>query len=111
MYTVTIRLRLKKDRKFIMSNGRYELLRLVEKYRSLSRATKGMGMSYRHGWGILKKMEKAAGKKIIVSRRGGNFASNTMLTPFGKKLLSEYENYLELINKAISEKKKSIVLD
>lgn len=113
MYTISIRLRLEKNGRFIMSKGRYSLLRLVQKHGSLSRATKEMGMSYRHGWGILRKMEKTAGKKVVVSKRGGDFASNTMLTPFGKGLLSEYEYYLGLVERAISGRKRkgSIMLD
>jgi 8-oxo-dGTP diphosphatase len=81
---------LEKDGRFLLSDGRAEILRLIEETGSLTNAAKEMKMSYRHLWGIIKEMEEAAGKSLVISERGGASGGKTELTKAGKKLLEEY---------------------
>jgi 8-oxo-dGTP diphosphatase len=91
-YEMAYRLWLKRDDRFVMSEGRARLLRLIEKYGSLARAADEMGMSYRHAWGVVKKIEEIIGEKVVFSERGGQEGGTSVLTPDGEKLLEQYEN-------------------
>ncbi|MFW6141543.1 MAG: NUDIX domain-containing protein [Candidatus Saliniplasma sp.] len=83
---------LKKDDKFILGQGRKKLLELVSETGSIKEAAKNMGMSYRHAWGIIKKIEENVGEEIVISRRGGQKGGGTSLSKFGQDLLKTYED-------------------
>lgn len=92
MYDLDIKMWLVKDGKFIMSGGRARLLGRIRETRSISKAAKEMGMSYRHAWGILHRIAENAGGDIVTSSRGGKAGGETFLTPLGDEILREYEN-------------------
>lgn len=92
MYDLKLRIWLERDGRFIVSEGRAELLSKVKKTGSLSKAAKEMGMSYRHAWGIIHRIAQNAGGKVVNSTRGGKEGGVTTLTPFGEEVLREYEN-------------------
>lgn len=82
---------LEKDGVFLISEGRARLLRYVDETGSISEAARRMGMSYRHAWGVLKKISRALGEDIVDSRKGGKRGGSTQLSELGKKILSAYE--------------------
>lgn len=88
---------LEKDDVFLVSDGRARLLRYIDETGSISEAARRMGMSYRHAWGILKKIGLAAGKDVVHSRKGGKRGGSTRLSEFGKKILSAYEEGQSLV--------------
>lgn len=92
MYDLDIKMWLVKDGRFIMSGGRARLLGRIRETRSISKAAKEMGMSYRHAWGILHRIAENAGGDIVASSRGGKRGGETMLTALGEEILREYEN-------------------
>jgi 8-oxo-dGTP diphosphatase len=83
---------LKFDGKSLMGSGRARFLQLILETGSLSTAAKRMGMSYRHAWGIIQRMEQIYGEKIVVSERGGSEKGMTRLTDAGEKLLRTFED-------------------
>ena len=91
MYKLECKCMLKKDGKFVLGEGREKLLELISEKGSISEAAKEMNMSYRHAWGKVKKIEKVIGKEVVKSQRGGNKNRGSVLTPAGKKLLSDYK--------------------
>lgn len=91
-YELAYRLWLRKDDRFIISEGRARLLKLIKKYGSLARAADEMAMSYRHAWGVIKKIEETTGERIVVSERGGQEGGASNLTPEGLRLLEQYES-------------------
>jgi 8-oxo-dGTP diphosphatase len=92
MYDLKLKLWLERDGRFIVSDGRANLLRKVKDTGSLSKAAKEMGMSYRHAWGIVHRISQNAGGDVVHSIRGGREGGVTSLTPFGEEILREYEN-------------------
>lgn len=92
MYDLKLRIWLERDGKFVVSEGRAELLKKVKETGSLSKAAKEMGMSYRHAWGTLHKIAQSAGGEVVKSTRGGERGGITRLTPFGEEILRAYEN-------------------
>jgi 8-oxo-dGTP diphosphatase len=105
---------IEKDGKFLVSEGRARILRLIDETGSLSKTAAKMKMSYRHLWGIVKEMEKAAGEKIVRSERGGKSGGKTELTPSGKKLLEEYTRGIESLKDFLGNRgflKPSLTVD
>jgi len=92
MYDLKLRIWLEREGKFIMSEGRADLLRKIKETGSLAKAAHEMGMSYRHAWGIVHRIAQNSGGKIAESSRGGKIGGVTKLTPFGEELLMEYDN-------------------
>ena len=88
----------------IAGEGRIELLLMIERERSLNRAAKKLGMSYRHAWGIIRKLERKLGFKVVKSARGGERGGGTSLTEEGRALAREYERMSEALNEIVKEK-------
>lgn len=86
-----------------MGSGRAELLRTIEEEHSLRKACKKLGISYKHAWLMLKKMNEALGEPAIITVRGGK-SQGTFLTDLGRKLLAEYETGKKVINATIEDK-------
>ncbi len=60
------------------------LLQAIARTGSLSRATRDVGLSYRHAWGLLGKLESALGRQLVKLERG----RGAHLTPLGERLLA-----------------------
>ncbi|MFQ5891238.1 MAG: molybdenum-dependent transcriptional regulator [Candidatus Methanofastidiosia archaeon] len=98
------RLWLEKDKKSILGDGKAELLRKLLEVESLKLASEELSISYKHAWLMIREIEKALGKKIVTSRRGGREWGFTKLTEEGKKLLREYDDYLKILKETIHDK-------
>ena len=51
----------------ILGKGGAEILQAIEKEKSISKAAKKLGMSYRYVWNYLEKINRALGKPVILS--------------------------------------------
>lgn len=105
---------LEKDDKFLLSEGRAQILELIIKTHSLSKTASEMKMSYRHLWGEIKEMEEAFGGSLVSSERGGAGGGKTELTAAGMKLLSEYARGIEGLNAFLDNRgflKPSLTVD
>ena len=90
------------DGKTVMGAGRAELLKTIDEERSLRKACQKLGISYKHAWMMLKKMNEALGEPAVITVRGGK-EQGTFLTDLGRKLLVEYETNKKLINEALGD--------
>ena len=81
----------------VMGAGRAELLRTIDEEHSLRKASSKLGISYKHAWLMLKKMNEALGEPATITVRGGK-DQGTFLTNLGRRLLAEYEASKQLIN-------------
>ena len=102
-YELDFRPVLKSNGKSLMGFGRARLLKQIKETRSLSTAAKRRGMSYRHAWGIINRMEEISGEKIVKSERGGSERGQSDLTAAGEKLLSEFESKYSALERAYEE--------
>ncbi len=93
---------IEKDGKPVMGKGGYEILKAVDKFQSLSKASRELGMSYRFMWDYLRRMERTLGEKVVESERGGVEGGRTKLTPLGKKLIETYESFEKILNSVLS---------
>jgi molybdate transport system regulatory protein len=90
------------NEKTVMGAGKAELLRTIDEERSLLKAASKLGISYKHAWAMLKKMDEALGERATITVRGGK-DQGTFLTDLGRKLLAEYEISKQVINETIMD--------
>ena len=82
--------------------GKMELFNLVNKYGSINRAAKSMGMSFSRANMLLSTIQQAFKKPVLIKGVGNK---GTKLTKFGLQLL---EKYIKLCNHLTSESKNFI---
>ena len=55
----------------VLGGGKTALLLAVERLGSIQRAADEFGMSYRHAWGSIQRIEQRAGFKMVETKLGG----------------------------------------
>jgi molybdate transport system regulatory protein len=76
----------------ILGKGGAEILEQIGKEKSISKAAKKLGMSYRYVWNYLQKIEKTVDEPVVETFRGGKSGGGgAQLTGLGKSLLGEYK--------------------
>lgn len=91
----------------IVGNGKVGLLQLIGELGSIQRAAQEYGMSYRHAWGMIQKIEKRSGFKFVETQVGGKEGGRARLTPKGRELLSQYSAFQKGLDKVIGKKFKT----
>jgi len=82
---------LETDEGYVIGQGTYDLLCKIEAYGSLSKAARSLGMSYRHAWGLINRMNARIGGKVLQTRKGGKLGGGgAELTDLGRALLQEF---------------------
>jgi molybdate transport system regulatory protein len=69
------------DGRFFIGDGGLRLLLAIRETGSLAAALRLIGWSYRHGWGYLRRAERALGAALTRSRPGKGAARGAVLTP------------------------------
>jgi len=87
----------------VLGGGKASLLLAVDRLGSIQRAAEEFGMSYRHAWGAIKKIEQRAGFKILDTKLGGK-DRGAQLTPKGKDFIVKVDSLLTDLQ-AIVEKR------
>lgn len=75
----------------VISEGRIQLLKLIESTGSLNKAAREMNISYQKAWKLVYASNKASKKPLIATQIGGNKGGGTILTPYGKSLIESFE--------------------
>ncbi len=79
---------LEKDGIYVFGPGAYSLLRAIQETGSLTAGARMAGMSYRYAWGVINKIEKKLGVKIIETFRGGAVGGGgARITEAGRHLM------------------------
>jgi len=88
----------------ILGKGGAEILQTIKKEKSISKAAKKLGMSYRYVWNYLEKIGQALGKPIVKTFRGGKHGGGgATLTKLGESLLKEYKHMEAYIGKLLMD--------
>ncbi len=98
MITVRAKLWLEIDGKPFFGEGRFQLLKGIDKYGSINQAAKAVNIPYRRAWSYLHAMEDRLGIKLIVTQKGGYNGGGTSLSMEAKEFLTKYDemtSYLE----------------
>jgi molybdate transport system regulatory protein len=83
-----------------LGDGRYHLLRAVERNGSISAAARDLGISYRKAWAQLATMEAHAPFPLLERRTGGKAGGATRLTAAALQLLDSFGTLREAVNQA-----------
>lgn len=82
-------------------DGPYELLRRVEKMKSLHRAANQMGMAYSKAWRLVRTMEERLGFVLLERKAGGKSGGGSTVTPNAKELMEHYEKFRKDVEDAM----------
>ncbi|WP_421812071.1 winged helix-turn-helix domain-containing protein [Flagellimonas sp.] len=83
--------------------GRAQLLMMIDKNGSLSKAAKEMGMSYRKAWSMVEDMNHRGQQPYVELHKGGAQGGGAELTEAGKKVLSAFIKMNTKINETLEE--------
>jgi molybdate transport system regulatory protein len=95
---------LEKDGEVLVGNGKVGLLQRIDELGSIQRAAEKNGMSYRHAWGMIQKIEKRSGFKFVETQVGGKEGGNARLTPQGKEFLNQYSAFRRGLDEVIGKR-------
>jgi molybdate transport system regulatory protein len=98
-----------KDDKSFLGKGRIKLLKLIDKYGSISKAAKEMKMSYKAAWDAIDIINSLSKKDVVEKQSGGKGGGGSYLTEYGKKLIKNFEsleNEIKEFKKILNEKYK-----
>jgi molybdate transport system regulatory protein len=90
----------------VLGNGKTALLLAVDRFGSIQRAADEFGMSYRHAWGAIKKIEKRAGFKIVDTKLGGKEGGGAQLTQQGKAFVDRVDSLLSDLKRMVEKRFK-----
>jgi len=82
-------------------DGPYELLRRVEKTKSLHRAANQMGMAYSKAWRLIQTLEGRLGFPILERKAGGKSGGGSQVTPKAKTLMNHYGRFRKDVKDAM----------
>ncbi|MGZ3559991.1 MAG: winged helix-turn-helix domain-containing protein, partial [Thermodesulfobacteriota bacterium] len=86
--------------------GKAALLQAVDRFGSIQRAADEFGMSYRHAWGAIRRIEKRAGFKIVDTKLGGKEGGGAQLTPKGKVFVDRVDSLLSDLRTVVEQRFK-----
>jgi len=81
-----------------LGDGRYRLLRAVERSGSINAAARELGISYRKAWAQLAAMEAHAPFPLLKRRTGCKAGGATVLTDEMRQLLEAFGKLREAVN-------------
>ena len=84
-------------------DGPYELLRRVEKMKSLHQAAHQMGMSYSKAWQLIRTLEEKLGFALLERKVGGQSGGGSQITLQGKLLMDRYARFRRDVEKDLEE--------
>jgi molybdate transport system regulatory protein len=88
----------------VFGRGREELLRLIQKGRSINAAAKTMGIPYSKAWTYIDAMEKRLGFPLVNRQRGGAGGGEASLTPQAVTLLEKFTLLQKGFNDRVNSK-------
>ncbi|MEC7771042.1 MAG: winged helix-turn-helix domain-containing protein [Bacteroidota bacterium] len=97
------------DGKKFFGPGRAQLLLMIEKNGSLSKAAKEMGMSYRKAWAMVEDMNQRGQKPYVELHKGGTKGGGAELTETGKKVLVTFQKMNDDINETLEQHKDEML--
>jgi molybdate transport system regulatory protein len=86
----------------MLGPGKMELLAHIDGTGSLSAAAKQMKMSYMRAWTLAQELNRDPDRPMVEMSRGGASGGTAKVTPFGKRILSLYQNMERAGGKAAS---------
>jgi molybdate transport system regulatory protein len=90
----------------VLGGGKTALLLAVDRFGSIQRAADEFGMSYRHAWGAIRRIENRAGFKIVNTKLGGKEGGGARLTAQGKAFVDRVDFLLTDLHRMVEKRFK-----
>lgn len=88
----------------LLGKGGAEILEAIKREKSISRAAKDLGMSYRYVWNYLERIDSVLDGPVIKTFRGGKRGGGgAALTQLGESLLKEYKRMEEYLGGLLAD--------
>ncbi|MCC6544868.1 MAG: winged helix-turn-helix domain-containing protein [Nitrospirae bacterium] len=104
LITVRAKLWLEIDGRPFFGEGRFQLLKGIDKYGSINQAAKAARIPYRRAWSYLHAMEDRLGIQMIVTQTGGSNGGGTVLSMEAKEFLKRYEGMMADLEGVLKKK-------
>jgi len=101
---VRIKIWLESEGQNVLGDGRLKLLKTIDETGSINAASEKLGLSYRHAWGQVQKLEKRLGIKLVEPKTGGKGGGGTKLTEKAKRFLADFEELRRDIDEYVEKK-------
>jgi molybdate transport system regulatory protein len=89
-YELRPRIRVLRGGTIVLGPGKADLLEAIAATEELRGAARRLGMSYMRAWTLLQAMNRAFGRPVVETRRGGRAHGAARLTPVGHRALALY---------------------
>lgn len=100
--------------------GLIQLLDSIKEHKSINKAAKAMGLSYKKAHRMVDRLVAELAEPIIIRKRGGTERGGTEITPLGDIYIAEFKRLEQrlkkratgeyaIFNKRVEEKKKKII--
>ena len=88
----------------LLGKGGAQILEAIEEVKSISKAAKKVGMSYRYVWNYVAKIEKTLQEPIVQTYKGGRKGGGgAHLNKLGENLLKEYKRVESYVGEIIGD--------
>ena len=82
-----------RDGEYIFGPGACSILQAIHEEGTITKGAQKLGMSYRYAWGVIKKMEKKLGVKVVETYKGGTVGGGgARVTEYGLKLINAFSS-------------------
>jgi molybdate transport system regulatory protein len=89
----------------LLGKGGAEILEAIRREKSISKAAKSIGMSYRYVWSYLAKISGIMQEPVIETYKGGKAGGGgAKLTALGESLLREYKRVESYVSEILDDK-------
>ena len=76
---------------YIFGPGACAILQVVHEEGTITKGAEKLGMSYRYAWGVIKKIEKKLGLRLVETYKGGTVGGGgARVTEYGLKLIDAF---------------------
>lgn len=88
----------------LLGKGGAQILEAIKEVKSISKAAKKVGMSYRYVWNYLAKIEKTLQEPVVRTYKGGSKGGGgAHLTKLGENLLKEYKRGEDYVGEIVGD--------
>ena len=101
-WAVGLRVWVERGGRAVLGKGRLDLLRAIDRCRSISAAARQLGMSYRRAWLLIDSLNGTFGQAVVQTKLGGKGGGAASLTAFGEELVARYRAMEKKAGRAIA---------
>ena len=109
-YKIKSRIWLVANDNMLLGKGRVELLKAIDTTGSLNKAARTMKMSYKKAWELVDSINKSGASPAIITSKGGKGGGGTVLTAYGKEIISIFDTINQKCILFLEEELKKIAL-